>query len=152
MWHNYGDKYTGVVLEFGCMDETDSALLLAREVKYQDGPPIVGDVRAWARCSLGLSGNHLWEFFVECVYVKDTDWSREHEWRVFSYADGGDTALFSDTRFNPTELRAVYLGEKCSQADEHEIRALLVGPLAHVKVFRARPDPVKGRFVFDPVG
>jgi hypothetical protein len=33
MWHHYADKYRGVVLEFACVDELDSAWLAARPVR-----------------------------------------------------------------------------------------------------------------------
>lgn len=41
MWCHYADLYSGVVLEFRCVDELDSAWLIAKQVTYSDHIPAI---------------------------------------------------------------------------------------------------------------
>lgn len=48
MWYHYANKYNGVVLEFKCIDELDSAWLAARPVTYPATKPAIYTASGWA--------------------------------------------------------------------------------------------------------
>jgi len=151
MWHHYAEEYRGVVLQFEAIDALDSVFLMARPVVYQDALPAIADKGVWARCLVREGQAAFVNLFTEYQYVKTTAWAYEREWRLASLARSGESGLFSDWGFSPRELSAVYLGPRCSAADESEILALLVHGLEHVTAHRASIRGAIPKFTFEPL-
>jgi hypothetical protein len=151
MWNHYADRYRGVVLEFPCVDELDSPLLLARAVTYQATPPSLPSKLAFARSIIGQEELDLREFFSDYQYVKSIDWSYEREWRVVSYARPGESGLFADYSFHPRELGGIYLGPEIADQDAADILSLIKHEIGHVSVHRAKLMPGAARFTFDRI-
>ncbi len=151
MWQHYADSYRGAVIEFECIDELESAFLIARPVIYQDSPPGIADKKVWARCMLGRTDQTYRDLFTEHLYVKTSPWSYEREWRIVSFALPDESGLFSDYSFHPRELSRIYLGKRCSEEDQKEILCLLAYGLEHVSAYRARLDGPKTKFGFQRI-
>ena len=151
MWNHYADEYRGIVLQFEANDELDSPLLLARQMKYQDGPPAIADPQVWMESLVGISDTKLEDLLLELQYFKTTDWRTEREWRVTSLADPNQPNDFEDTGFHPKTLISATFGPACTQIDRDELLALLVGDLDHVQVLEAVQDLGLGRFAIQPV-
>jgi hypothetical protein len=137
MWAHYADTHRGAVLEFESADEVDSALLVARSVRYQDEPPRLPSKEEWVESIIGRTKIDLGEFFSDYQYVKSAQWAYEKEWRVVSYARSGEIGLFGDYRFFPEELRRVILGATCSAIDETAIRALVQSSYPKTSIVKA---------------
>jgi hypothetical protein len=151
MWLHYADAYRGAVLEFEAVDRLDSVFLIARPVKYQDTAPAIASKEVWAQCMLERSTLTYEDLFTEYQYVKTTAWAYEREWRIVSVARDGETGLFSDYPFHPSELAGVYLASQCSQDDEKEILALLSHGLEHVSVYKAAIAGPEAKFTFQRI-
>lgn len=151
MWLHYSDSYRGAVLEFECVDELDSALLLARPVTYQEEAPRIADKREWAHCMLGRTKKTYSHLFTDLLYVKTTAWSYEREWRIATSASPQETGLYTDYSFNPREITGIYLGELCSGIDQADILSLLTDGLQHVSAYRALAHGVKSKFTFQRI-
>jgi Protein of unknown function (DUF2971) len=109
MWYHYADRYRGVVLEFKCIDELDSACLMARPVEYPVEKPAIYTAEGWAKL-LMMQNRLTTEKFLElATFMKSPDWSYEREWRVTSWKRPADIGLYTDYRFDQRELGAVYL-------------------------------------------
>jgi len=87
MWLHYADSYRGAVLEFECVDQLDSASLVARPMIYQDTLPAIASKQVWARCMLGRAEKTYHDLFTEYQYVKTTAWSYEREWRIVTLVE-----------------------------------------------------------------
>jgi hypothetical protein len=151
MWLHYTDQYRGAVLEFECVDEIDSPLLVARPVIYQDSLPEIAEKQAWARSMLGLTNKTCTDLFTEYQYIKTTAWSYEREWRVVSFARPGESGMFTDYSFHPRGLSGIYLGERCAERDLNDILSLLTHGLEHVSAYRAFLGGTQPKFMFKKI-
>ncbi len=151
MWAHYSTKHRGAVIELACKDELDSAWLAARPVAYMDTPPTLATLDAWVRAVTGQGSLSYDDLFEEYEYAKSTAWAYEKEWRVVTFARPGEDGLYMDRSIHPQEINAVYLGHQMSDSDAAEILQLLDGEFAHVKAFRAIPDPSALRFTFEQI-
>ena len=110
MWYHYADKYQGAVLEFRCDDELDSAWLAARPVTYPVEKPTVYTADGWAKLLTMPQEVAIRTIVDVSTFTKAPDWSYEREWRITSFKRPTDTGPFTDYKFHPSELAAIYLG------------------------------------------
>jgi hypothetical protein len=124
MWNHYADSYKGVVLEFSCIDELDSAWLIARPIEYSDVLPMTYTADGLADLIL-LNHQSQMDYLTHTVtYLKTTEWITEKEWRVSSFQEPHEEGLFSDYSFNSRELKSIILGPMINHNDEAEILKL----------------------------
>lgn len=124
MWYHYADHYTGVVLEFRCDDDLDSAWLAARPVTYPIEKPAVYTAEGWGRLLTMPKDLAIQTIMDVSTFTKAPDWSYEQEWRITSFKRPSDTGLFTDYKFHRKELAAVYLGPMVSASDRESLTAL----------------------------
>ena len=148
MWDRYADAHKGVVLELACLDELDSALLVARPVTYRDEPPKLPDAKFWAKAVTLQPDTNFSEIWSEYFYVKHSDWRSEREWRVVTFADESEEGDFSYYPLDPKELIAVYIGYQMEDKDASMLIQTLQRAHAHVRVYRAVLDRKRGRITF----
>ena len=103
MWYSYSDKYCGVVLEFRCIDELDSAWLAARPVTYPVPKPPIYTADGWAGLLCLQPEAAIKAILHTATYTKAPDWSYESEWRVASFKRPTDTGQSSDYQFDQRE-------------------------------------------------
>lgn len=118
MWYHYADQYRGVVLEFRCLDELDSPLLVARPVRYPETKPAVYTADGWAEILTMPHHMAIQTVLHTAIYTKSPDWSYESEWRVASFKRKTDSGPFTDYEFASTELAAIYLGPNINPDDQ----------------------------------
>lgn len=124
MWYHYADKYRGAVLEFRCDDELDSAWLAAKPVTYPTTKPAIYTTEGWAKL-LTMPNEHAIQTIIDVsTFTKTSDWSYESEWRITSFKRPADTGPFTDYKFHPKELAAVYLGPMISATDRDKLITL----------------------------
>jgi Protein of unknown function (DUF2971) len=124
MWYDYADQYRGVVLEFKCVDELDSASLMARPVEYTVEKPAIYSAEGWATLLMMQNRLTTEKFLDFATFTKSQDWSYEREWRVTSWKRPADTGLYTDYSFDQRELGAIYLGPMISLSDREAATAL----------------------------
>jgi len=134
MWFHYADQYKGAVLEFNCNDDLDSAWLGAHPVTYPASKPEVFEADGWAKLMMMPRERAIKTIFHVSTYTKSPDWSYENEWRITSFKRPNDTGLFTDYKFNPRELSAIYLGPLISPVDKASLIAVAAG-YPHVRIF-----------------
>ena len=122
MWHHYADKYQGVVLEFRCIDELDSAWLAAEQVSYPTVKPCVYTADGWAELMTLQPEAAIRTMLHAATYTKSPDWSYESEWRVASFKRPTDTGSFTAYGFHRQELGAVYFGPMIPPDDRLSLR------------------------------
>ena len=110
MWNHYAHQYTGIVLEFACEDELESAWLRAKPIDYTDEKPLTYSAEGMAELLFLEDGSGVKYLNDKITYIKTTAWAYEHEWRVSSYKRAEDAGLYSDFRFHPLELKSIILG------------------------------------------
>lgn len=147
MWHHYADEYRGVVLEFKCVDETDSAWLAARPVTYPPQKPSVYTADGWAEILTLLPEAAIRAMLDAATYTKSPDWSYESEWRIASFKRPTDTGDFSDYGFHRQELGAVYFGPMISP-DERLALRIAAGAFPAAKLWDVRIG-MSREFTFD---
>lgn len=121
MWYHYADKYRGVVLELKCVDELNSAWLIARPVEYLAEIPPTYTADGWAEIMTLKLEVAIEKMLYTTTHIKSPDWSYESEWRVSSFKRPADTGHFSDYRFYREELGAIYFGPLVSPDDRRSL-------------------------------
>lgn len=124
MWFHYADQYKGIVLEFRCIDELDSAFLIAQPVTYPEEKPQVYSADGWAELlslQIDVALNRIFEI---STHTKAPDWSYESEWRIVSFKRPTDDGLFTDYKFDARELAGIYLGPMIADEDRSGLLSL----------------------------
>jgi len=124
MWHHYSDQYRGAVLEFDCSDELDSAWLGATPVTYDEAGNALARIETWANLLVLETGEAVKDLTHLAIHMKSSDWKYEKEWRLLSYMREPENGLYTDYKFDPRELRAVYLGPRMAAEDSAALKAL----------------------------
>lgn len=127
MWYHYANQYSGVVLEFRCDDEHDSAWLLAKPVIYPKAKPDVYTAEGWARLLTMPQQLAINKILDVSTLIKSQDWSYEREWRIISFKRADDIGLFTDYAFHQNELSGIYLGPMISESDREALTDLAKG-------------------------
>lgn len=135
MWCHYAGNYSGAVLEFHCLDETDSALLTAERVTYPTEKPEIYTAEGWAELMVLDQKSASEKMLHIATHTKAPDWSYEDEWRIVSYKRPTNSGYFTDYPFYPQELAALYLGPLISDSDQHSL-VRLISAYPSAKVFR----------------
>jgi len=149
MWFHYADQYKGAVLEFNCSDELGSAWLFAKPVTYSVAASEEDEADRWAKLIMMPNELATKTLLDISTYTKSLDWSYENEWRVASFKRPSDTGLFTDYKFNLTELASIYLGPLITPADK-ELLIAAARAFPHVRVVEVRIG-MRGRFLFSEV-
>jgi Protein of unknown function (DUF2971) len=134
MWYHYADKYRGVVLEFLCIDELDSAWLAAQPVTYPEPRPQIYTADGWAEIMCLRQDLAVQSILHTATYTKSPDWRYESEWRLASFKRPTDTGHFTDYKFDRQELGAVYLGPLIPPEDRLSLR-LAAGAFPSAKLW-----------------
>lgn len=148
MWYHYADGYRGVVLEFRCIDELDSAWLAAKPVTYPEEKPAVYTAEGWAELICLRRELSIQTMLDLATYTKSSDWSYEREWRIAAFKQPTDTGHFTDFAFSRHELGAIYFGP---MIDPDERGALLIAANAYPQARLVGTQIGQSReFVFGP--
>ena len=153
MWSLYSDSHKGAVIELQCINELDSAWLVAQPVTYQDSPPILATKQEWIKhiTEQNPLNVHQWEFYEPCTITKTKDWEYQKEWRIISFSRPGESGHYSDYGFSPREVRSVYLGCEISDEDANDIISLLQNDFDHVRIYRAKKIELERKLSFDRI-
>lgn len=135
MWCHYAGNYSGVVLEFNCVDEIDSALLTAERVTYPTTKPPIYTAQWWGELMVLNQETAVQRVLDIATHTKAPDWSYENEWRVVGYRRPNDTGHFTDYPFQSEELAAIYLGPLISESNQSTLISLMSG-YSHAKAFK----------------
>lgn len=125
MWSHYADGHKGFCVEYDFFDSSEEVLAtLPFPVIYSDKRPLIPWEAAFEKTPENMEA--AWRQIMLGLLTKDSQWSYENEWRVFTNAA------------NPADIKmprisCVYLG--ASITDEHRDEIL--------KTAREKKIPVK---------
>ena len=137
MWHHYADQYRGVVVEFTCSDELDSAWLGAEQVTYNEAGNPLARLETWADLLVLETAHAVQDLTHLATFTKAADWGYEREWRLLSYKRNQDIGNYTDYRFDRRELKAVYLGPRITEDDAQTVKALTT-MYPYAKLYRSQ--------------
>jgi hypothetical protein len=150
MWSHYSLNHSGFVIEFDLTNtffdrrhkETD-LIRCVRKIRYESNRP---NIKLYDST---LSDQELLNFLVESILLtKSTHWTYEEELRMISYLKETDQVLelgnqtIHLNRFEPSAIRAVYLGVNINSDTRDKIIATLKEQrYQHVKLFQGILNP-----------
>ena len=108
MWSHYAKNHTGVVSRLSCEGDENSLLLMAREVEYRKGMPLLFDHSRLLQYLTGQAAINADTKMNAALLTKANDWAYEQEWRVVYH--GREPVSFSDDKFATKQFTAVYFG------------------------------------------
>jgi hypothetical protein len=111
LWDSYGDRHTGIVIRFGCGE--DSSLENPIAVSYSDTDKFLN---------------------------KSKLQSKEKEWRLLTTVDSvqqDESLWFEDISFASTEIRAVYFGAGMENSKKQEVVTILQRKYPKARQFQA---------------
>ena len=133
MWNHYADGYKGVVIEFECIDELDSAWLIAKPINYTNEMPLTYTAEGMADL-LSLPDSQAIDYINnEITFIKTEDWTYEKEWRISTYAKTTNSGYYSDYGFHPLEVKSIILGPHFDDNDEDFTKLVQKYPLARIR-------------------
>lgn len=138
MWDRYSLGHTGILMEFACIDEVDSAWLIAKPVIYSDEPLKCNTVEGLAELMLYTPHYAVQLVLEEYTHTKTTDWAYEKEWRIASWKRPHESGEHSDYGFFREELIGVTFGASIVDADRREIESLIREHYPHVGIWQAQ--------------
>lgn len=137
MWDRYANGNRGILLQFGCHDDLDSAWLLAKQVLYTDAPLKANTPKGFAELMLYTPLYATERIMEEYTHTKTTDWAYEKEWRIASWKRPYESGEYSDYKFLPEELHSITFGIATSQTEKMEFRELLKAKYPHAQLWQA---------------
>lgn len=112
-------------------------------MKYITENPTIGTLDYWIKVITGQlehSSVALYETLCKPLELTKTeDWSFEKEWRVITF-ESTSAELFNDYPVPPRTFSKVFLGNKISSKDRHDIEKLLKFDLAHIELYDMETD------------
>jgi hypothetical protein len=136
LWATYADNHKGAVMEFHPQKHNDSGWLLAEPVTYTDKRMSLASPKEWARSILGIEQIDYKKIFIRYGCIKKKNWSFQEELRVFSFKRSQEIGEYSDYKFAPNDLKAIYFGYKASEETVQLITSLLKYDFSHVQAFK----------------
>ncbi len=137
MWDRYSEGHTGVALEFGCLDQADSAWLTAKPVIYSDEPLSCNTVEGLATLMLYTPSFAIPKIMEDYTHAKTTDWAYEKEWRIASWKRPHESGEYSDYEFLPAELIGITFGASILEAERRDLELMLREQYPHVIIWQA---------------
>lgn len=145
MWAFYGENHRGGVIKFADFAKTNSPLLEARKVAYQNERP---------KCKLAKAiedddGSYIAEVLRQIMLTKALDWQYEDEWRAVQLEAPQEVpeAIAPDAEqiklgrkllpFAKEEVAAIYLGMDMPFERREEIMALMDEKYPHAEIYAA---------------
>lgn len=148
-WHQYADNHSGIALRFTAGD--DSALPNPRRMTYSTTPPIVTAKKDQVDIMYGRTPAPDQDQFEEKLLTKNKAQSNEREWRCFfseqQTEEQDELLLYSNKKFDSSELKAVYFGLATTQQNKQTIIKLLKEKYPKTRVYQARA--LSGRYEID---
>lgn len=134
MWNHYADGYQGVVIEFECIDDLDSAWLIAKPINYTNEMPLTYTAEGMAELLFLPDSQAIDYINNEITYIKTEDWAYEKEWRISTYSNSVKTGYYNDFGFHPLEIKSVILGPLFKEDDLESLTKLVQKyPFAHIR-------------------
>jgi len=137
MWSHYADDHQGVVVELTVIKGKLCALAGAHPVRYQEEPPKLWSLERHVDSAVGAERFDSRRFLSGYMFVKQTQWMYEREWRVVLYADWSEAGNWSLYKFAPRELTKVIIGSAASQDFEKRVREIVSVKFKRATVVKA---------------
>ena len=136
MWSHYADSHRGLVLRMKIPDGIDSALKVARPVRYVDALPKFLDDDSLVNVLSGQAAIDVGETLDRMVYTKSLDWEYEEEWRIYAGGGRDPNAAHEDLSFFPEEVDGAILGCRATDETCARVAALAAAHFPHASLHR----------------
>lgn len=137
MWDRYSDGHRGVLLEFGCLDDLDSAWLLAKPVRYTDEPIRINSTEGFAELMFYTPEYATEQMMETFTHTKTTDWEYEKEWRIASWKRPHESGDCSDYEFAPSELISITFGDQIADEDREALTLMRDSQYPNSRLWKA---------------
>lgn len=137
MWDRYSEEHKGIVLEFSCIEQLDSAWLAAEPIKYSDEELKAHTLEGFVDFMLCDPKWAMERMIKEISYTKTTDWAYEKEWRIASYKRPNEEGTFSDYGFDERELKSIILGKETNQKTKDQIYQIVSQNFPNTEIWKA---------------
>lgn len=134
MWAHYAQDHQGAVIKFKCILEKDTALCVARPVKYLHEMPLL-------TIEDFLKGEQAIKEYIlnEALLTKSLDWEYEQEWRIILKRRNVNQDFDLRGIFEE-EIDAIYLGCRMYREDRNIIIDIVKNKRKNVKIFESFKD------------
>jgi hypothetical protein len=145
MWAHYAQSHTGAVIKFLYVQEVDSPLSEAQEVRYSGKMPILQNEDIF-----NLDNNLTKKVINHITLTKGMDWAYEKEWRIVaSMRDKGNNSEI--LAFAPEEIGAIYLGCKMEDIDRQEIIEITTKKYSKAEIYQAAKHEKEFKLIFERI-
>jgi hypothetical protein len=149
MWAHYADSHEGVVLKLRVLPSLDNHLCAAGPVIYRKVPPTFLTAHEWIDAIIGTKKIDDTKLYREYAYTKSHSWRYEREWRVWDLVPERRDELYSDYKFYPEEIEAVYFGCRMASENKRIITHLARSVNPHVSFFQASKSAIRYGLTFE---
>lgn len=127
-WQSFADNHRGIALRFHTGEST--ALVDPQKIRYQTRPAMISSRQEQIGVLLGRVPAPGPDSFLEKLSIKNKLNIAEDEWRCFdsshkSLDEADQSNWYTDKKFDPSELSAVYFGININKSTRKEIYNLV---------------------------
>lgn len=146
MWATYGDNHGGVCIQFSKACGESSVHNRVLPVEYSDEKmEILPEI-------LERDGSLDTERLGRLFFLRKTpEWRDEGEWRILMLANEEQTTAERLIRFDPRDIRRVFVGPRVSDDDLDTIRSVVRGFGHDWTIIQVKPDSVKSFIGFEGI-
>lgn len=149
MWAHYGDGQRGIIIELDTEHEFFNQPFLSRIGIWRDvkGIPGFGSLRRVVYLQERPVNESSESFNLDQLFTKSTEWSDEHEWRMFmpmrdQDADEEDRRRWGIYPFPPEIVTSVIVGAGAAKGTKQVLKNFgEQAPWRHVRFYFAKRDP-----------
>lgn len=134
MWQKYAGEYSGCVLGFRHIPESDTPLLAAEPIIYTDETPVV--MNGLDFLLYGPTSGLTSKTKKAVIYTKTQQWAYENEWRVVIKREHEKGNQYGDYPFLYNELESVTLGSAISAANANKIIELVTTKYQKCNIYK----------------
>jgi len=140
MWAHYAKDHTGAVFQLASLPEADTALSVARKVKYEEKPVrfhSLDELIIWTLFDVEPDPARFQ--FSNHAYRKSKIWGYENEWRVVDMCNyNNKNDLYVDQKFIPQQLQKMFFGCKSNSGNISRLRKLAENINPQVEFYKAK--------------
>lgn len=155
-WENYADNHKGIAIRFNTGEY--SPLKNCVPVNYKAARPQITTLQSEMAAILGGDNQSSQNNFQAKFSVRSPIHASEKEWRCFRATNeqpgttpSDEKEWFEDTKFERSDINAVYFGANTSARDKKEIYNLLKSKYIQSKIYQSKASATSHQLEFERI-